>query len=144
MATSNRSTIRKAIAGSLAASLTTAQAVVDHQKSATSDVSPLVRVMSYGSGRPPSVAAGEVTRHLILVQSWVLYSEIPGKWTEADAEDSLDAIEQEVAAWVEANQQSPGVWKTIRYARESDVTVVKDNGEAWLVENVVLEVRAVD
>ena len=140
----SRSAIRKGIAASLAASLTSVQQVVDHQASNTGAVSPLVRVMSGGSMRPPSVAAGDVTRFYVILQTWVLFSEIPNRWTEAQAEDALDAVEQEIARWVDQNQQQPGMWKTISYAQRSGVRVLEENGEAWLVEDIVLEVRAVD
>ena len=144
MTTSSRSTIRKSIAASLAANLTSVQQVVDHQASDTGSASPLVRVMSGGSLRPPSIPAGDDTRFYVIVQTWVLFSEIPGEWTEADAEDALDAVEQEIARWVDEHQQQPGLWKTLRYSQRSGVRVLEDNGEAWLVEDIVLEVRATD
>jgi len=144
MATTSRSVVRKAIAAALEAELTTVETVVNHQASTTGDTSPMLRVMSAGSDRPPSVSAGNVSSFYIILQAWVFYGTVEGQWTEAQAEDALDAIEQEIADWVDNNQQSPGVWKTIRYAQRSRVDTVQFEGEAWLVEDIILEVRAHD
>ena len=138
MPTTNRSTVRKAVRDALATDLTTVESF------GNTDDSPSLRVLSGGSVRPPSVAAGDDTLFNIILQIWVLRTEVEGEWTADDAEDALDAVEQEIGAWVDANVQNPGVWKWLRYANQSDVREVADKGELWLVESISLQVRATD
>lgn len=144
MATTNRSAIRKKLAELLEADLTTVEALYSYQKTQFSEGMPVVRVMSAGSLRPPSIAAGNATRFYFVVQVWVLFSEIDGNWTEENADDTLDAIETEIADWVDQNQQVVGYWKTVQYAQRSTTRIIEEDGEAWLVEDIPLEIRVHD
>ena len=139
----SRETIRKKLAADMAVYLTRAARVDNHQKSDLGDDMPVVRVISAGAIRPQTIAAGRRSKFKFTIQLFVQHSEVDGVWTNSDAEDALDALEQQVADYVSDNQNIPDFWTHLAYDDSGSVVyTAKQNSIVWLVEdiNVVVEV----
>lgn len=130
----NRETVRDAIVAGLAPAMTLAQLVVGHQKANIGSQWPAVLVFTAGSERPQVTEQGIRSRFHYVAQLWVLYYDKEGGWTEANAEDALDALEQQFTAWM-ANNQVNEVWTTLMFDGRSRV-VVTAPGESYLVEEI--------
>lgn len=131
----SRRVVREAIAAGLAETCDSAQVVYAYGASDFSAQWPVVRVMSKGSARPPMTGAGIRSQFVFLVDLWVLYKDTANNWSEQDAENTLDALEQEVIAWVTDNQGGE-LWTSIVYTAPSAVDVVAIAGEPWLTEAI--------
>lgn len=143
-ALANRATIRKAIADGLrtqTASLSPAPQVYAYMKSGFDGLSPIVRVWAESSLRPESREQGDSSAFLITVQTWVLVDVDGGTVDQESAEDSLDAIELEIATWLEANRQTD-LWHSLRYERNSDIQTFKLNAYTYVREQILVEVQA--
>ena len=105
---------REAIAAGLEETCTTAQAVYSYAVSDFKSQWPVVRVMSRGSERPPMTGAGIRSRFTFLVDVWVLFRDPAASWSEEDAENTLDALEQEIISWM-TEHQGGEVWTNIYY-----------------------------
>ncbi len=57
-------------------------------------------------------------------------------WTEADAEDRLDDIEQAVAGVIESNREESGYWTFIGYMEMSTVSNVAISGTPYIRETI--------
>jgi hypothetical protein len=130
----NRETVRDAIVAGLTPAMTLAQLVVGHQKANVGSQWPAVLVFTAGSERPQVTEQGIRSRFHYVAQLWVLYYDKEGGWTEADAEDALDALEQQFTAWM-ANNQVNEVWTTLMFDGRSRVGVTAP-GESYLVEEI--------
>lgn len=142
MAIISRATIRAEVAAGLATALTTAKTVAAYQKTQwlASDT-PLVRVMSAGSGRPQLTEQGLRSTFRLAVDFWVLLSLSGGSWTAEDAENAIDRLELDLITWMAANQLGHS-WTALTYDGISYVEPVKvDRGEVYLVERVLLTVE---
>jgi len=141
MTVRSRREVREAIADALATALAgQVQAVYPFAAADFEGRSPVVRVLSRGSARQPR-GLGETMG--VVVEFWVLFSQRRSGYTRRDAEDTLDALEQALAAWAEGAQNG-ALWTGVRYDGMSMVgqtPVVR--GEAWLVEvvNLVVQVK---
>ena len=114
--------------------------VYGYQAPVEAGLTPCVRVFGAGTLRPIVPETGRRSHFRLVVQVWVLAYDREGGWTEADAEDRLDAIEQAIAAWLGDNQFNE-VWTAIEYAAMSTVTAaVTQAGETYLVEDIPIEV----
>ena len=110
-----------------------AQAVYNHQKVELDAASPIVLVYGGGIGRPRATMLGNSSRVLLWVDIFV--SLTGTGWTEADAEDRLDDIEQAVAEVLESNyDDSSGGWHSIYYVEESTVGNVEASGIPYIRE----------
>ena len=136
MAVRHRKEIRDYLAAGLNSAITSAQRVDGYQRTDIGSDSPVVRVMSSGSDRPAIVTKGDRSKFRFLIQSWTLFTEVEGQWTEADAESAMDEIERQVATWISANQNIPDYWLSLTYDGFSSVTTAKEAGEVWLVETM--------
>ena len=143
----SRETVRKKIATDIEAYLTRAARVDNHQQSEVGDDMPVVRVMSAGAIRPQTIAAGVRSKFKFTIQLIVLHSEIVNgstvAWSNADAEDAIDELEQQVADYVSDNQNIPEFWTHLSYDNNgSSVYTAQMNGAVWLMEdiNIVVEV----
>lgn len=128
----NRKEVRRALAAGLSASMPTAQAVYGYQKSDFGQQSPVVRVYSSGAERPSMTAKGIRSKFFFTVEVWVLFGK-RAAWSEEDAEDAIDTLEQELIAWIAANQVTAW-WTHLEYARPSLMGVVTVGGMQYLVE----------
>ncbi len=132
----SRKDVRQALASGLTTALTGAQAVYRYQKSDFDQQSPVVRILSSGSERPAMTAQGIRSKFSFTVELWVLYAN-GATWTEENAEDAMDTLEQQVISYVAANQVT-STWTTLRYGRPSTLGNVTVGGAPYLVEEIVL------
>jgi len=135
-----RRAVREEIAAGLEVALaSTAAAVYPYQAAIPAGLSPVVRIFSAGIQRPPLAADGTGRTHMrFTVQTWVLlYGD---NWTEEDAENTLDALEEGIANWVWQNQLGHS-WSDLRYTELSTVdNAVIEGGTPYIVEDIPLEV----
>lgn len=130
----NREIVRDAIADEMRPALTVAQVVEGHQKASVGGQWPAVLLFGAGSLRPQVTEQGIRSEFYYVAQLWVLYYK-DGLWTEAQAEDTLDALEQQLAEWM-ANHQVGELWTTLMFDGRSRVSIVVAGGESYLVEEV--------
>lgn len=145
MTVARRETVRKAIAAGLAASgvMPTAKGnIYAYMHSSFAGSSPVVRVLSGGSQRPRDAHHGKPSIFYFTVQMWVLYYERGTPAQQADAEDTLDALENELTAWLgDLNvRNQPGLWRDLGWSQTSQVAVRQVQGHTYLVEDVLIEV----
>ena len=136
MTVRSRKDTRSYLSTQLNGAITSAQRVDGYQRTDLQGESPVVRVMSAGAERPAIVTRNDRSRFRFAIQTWVLFSEVVGEWTESQAEDAMDDIEAEVATWLSANQNVPGYWVSLKYDGYSTTDTVKVGGEVWLVETI--------
>ena len=139
----NRELIRDKLAELLEDDLVTAEEIVEAVYNRKVDnpqgQSPIVCVLSAGSGRPPNTFGTHGAEFHFEVQIWVLYADPDATpaWTEADAEDRLDLIEKQVAGVIENNAAVAGFWDDIDYDGRSTVAdVAVRGGAAYVLERI--------
>lgn len=132
----SRRVVREAIGAGLAANVPSAQAVYSYAKADFAGQSPVVRVMGASIERPQLTQQGIRSMMWFTVDVWVLLSDEAG-WSEKNAEDTIDAIEHEIATWVTGNQNN-GTWTSLLYDRQTDIQPVVVAGETWLIEEITL------
>lgn len=143
MSLMNRETVRKAIGAELATALTSALQTYSYLYSKFDVESPIVRLINDGSLRPVVDSQGIRSEFYFGLQFWVAYYENGTPEAQAEAEDILDALEYEFAAWLstanQANHQP--LWTTIRTDGRSRVQTVQVRGGYWIVETIPLAVE---
>lgn len=147
MTTASREAVRDAIAAGLAVSgvMPTAKGnIYGYMRSGFAGTSPLVRVLSGGSLRPRDAHHGKPSIFYFTVQLWVLYYEKGTPEQQQAAEDTLDALEEELTAWLGDLdvRNNPGVWRDLGWSQPSQVAVRQVMGHVYLVEDVLIEVTA--
>lgn len=145
MTVASRETVRKAIAAGLATDgvMPTAKGnIYAYMHSSFAGSSPVVRVLSGGSQRPRDAHHGKPSIFYFTVQMWVLYYERGTPAQQADAEDTLDALEKELTTWLgDLNvRNQPGYWRDLGWSQSSQVAVRQVQGHTYLVEDVLIEV----
>ena len=94
---------------------------------------PLVAVLGAGSRRTRMTMAGtRLTAHLE-IHTLVLSASRDGTWTEAMAEDALDAIDAGIATWISAHPKGPS-YQNLMQSETSKVDELDIGGEMYLVE----------
>lgn len=144
----SRATIRQALASQLAATgvMPTAKGnIYGYMRSGFAGLSPVVRVLSGGSVRPRTPQHGTPSRFLYTVQLWVLYFDDGNAAQQAAAEDTLDALEAELTAWLgnESVRNQVGLWRDLAWYDASRVDVRQIGtkaGSIYIVEDVPIEV----
>lgn len=134
----NREIIRDTLVEDLRAALTVAQKVEGHKANINGQW-PALFLLTAGSLRPQVTEAGIRSEFYYLAQLWVLYHK-EGLWTEAEAEDTLDALEQQLAEWM-ANHQVGELWTALMFNGRSQVGITVDGGESFLVEEIPIKVE---
>lgn len=145
MTVASRAAVRAAIASGLAATgvMPTAKGnIYDYMRSGFAGVSPVVRVLSAGSVRPRDPQHGKPSRFYYTVQLWVLYFERGDAGQQEAAEDTLDALEAELTAWLGdlAVRSNPGLWRDLGWFDASRIDVRQVAGHSYIVEDVPIEV----
>ncbi len=145
MTTASRATVRKAIASALAATgvMPTAKGnIYAYMYSGFAGASPIVRVMSGGSARPRDTQHGVPSRFYYTIQLWVLAYERGDAGQQAAAEDTLDALENELTAWLGdlTVRNNPGLWRDLGWIDVSRIEVRTAQGHQYIVEDVPIEV----
>lgn len=135
----NRESARDALAALLNTRLVTTdatvQAVYSYRKGDLGGLSPVVCVSSAGSARERLDFTG--TRQNIVkltIHVFVVYAATG--WTEANAEDRLDAIEAAVADVIDANSGSTANWIAMDYDGESSRGDITLGGEDYIMEAI--------
>lgn len=118
MSQPTRAAIREALGQLLRAHVPSAQTVYTSQVAAIKQ-SPALVLTSAGTVRERQTLAGQGVEYRFDLHVFVLYSDSKRGWTEADAEDALDAIEAEVAQLVDANHGGV-TWNGLAYAEPTD------------------------
>jgi hypothetical protein len=115
-----------------------------YMRSGFAGASPVVRVLSGGSARPRDAHHGKPSVFYFTVQVWVIYFERGTPAQQAEAEDTLDALERELTAWMGdlSVRSSPGLWRDLGWVGASQVAVRPVQGHLYLVEDVQIEVTA--
>lgn len=142
--TGNRETSRDQLATLLEDELMTnlgiVQAVYNRKVGDLQGQSPVVAVLSAGTGRPPTTFGVNSAEFHYEIQIWVIYAATD--WTEANAEDRLDLIEKEIAEVIEDNDVLAGVWDNIEYAGRSTVAdVTTSGGVPYVLERIPIMVE---
>lgn len=140
----NRETVRDALAALLDTALVDgtpklAQAVYSYQKADWGSLSPVVLVYSDGAARPIATYAGGKSSLYLAVGVFVAIT-ATGGYTEATAENRLDAIEVKIAETLTANRVNEGVWYFIDYEDRSYVEDVSIGGVPYINENIPIRV----
>ena len=141
MATS-RETARDALVTLLRAALVgtgkPAKTVTGSKVLALEAMTPLVAVLSAGSerGRPPYQGA-KATFYLEVL---VFVRQAQAGWTDAQAEDALDAIEVLVANTYEVNTATAN-WEMVDYGGQTTVFEIEVGGTKYYMERIPTIVR---
>lgn len=145
MSVTDRNDVRLAVATAARtalASLVPSGNVLANLPGAFGGATPLVLVLSGGSGRKPSeFGAKDLPTFLLSVRTYVLLSTPDGTWTKEDAEARLDAIEAGVARMCLDYQQT-ATWQNIQYSGVSRVEdVMTIDGFVYRRETIPLIVE---
>lgn len=139
----NRETVRDKLAELLEDDLVTTEEIVEEVFNRKVDdpqgKSPIVCVLSAGTGRPPNTFGSHGALFYFEIQTWVLYADPDATpvWTEALAEDRLDLIEKEVGEVIEENTAVSGYWDDLDYDGRSTVAdVIVRGGDAYVLEKI--------
>jgi hypothetical protein len=141
--TTNRKTLRLALRTLLKAEVTSAQEVYGYQKARLKGMTPLVCITSASSERPRFTMAGSRLAAAFDVHTFVLHSDgAAATWTEEDAENMLDDLEQEIAAACGKNPVRAGKWDKLAYSGPTDArALVKIEGVDYLHEVVTIDMQ---
>jgi hypothetical protein len=137
----SRKRIRHALADLLRGEITLAQAVYRYQKANLKGQTPVLCVTSAGSRREPLTMQGSTAGFRYDIHVFTLYKDASGAWTEEQAEDMLDDIEQQVAATCDKYRKSTA-WARLVYADPSDArTPVTLGGVTYLHEIIPVAIQ---
>jgi hypothetical protein len=136
----NRKVVREALGTQLGTALTSAVQVYDYLYSRFDVESPIVRIVTDGSNRPPIYSEGIRSTFYYALQFWVAYYEDGTPQVQSDAEDILDTLEYEFTVWLEANQIGT-LWTMVSVDGRSRVQTVQTRGAYWIVETIPLAVE---
>lgn len=145
MSRKNRETVRDALAALLDTALVDgtpqlAQVVYGYQKVDFGSISPVVLVYADGAERPIATFAGGKTSFYLVIGVYVAITSQDDSYTEATAEDRLDAIEVEIAETLEANRSNQADWLYIDYLDRSYVENVSIGGIPYVSESIPVRV----
>lgn len=142
----SRETVRKAFASVLQATLVSgglAQAVYGYQVGDFGGQSPVVVVASGPILRERrSLGPCYHTTATLMVYVFVAYADQASGWTEADAEDRIDAIEVSVADALLANTSTIN-WSDGRYVQPTQLDGVEIGGKEYRRELITIEMEIV-
>jgi hypothetical protein len=109
-----------------------------HKEERLEGNSPLVVVLSRGSGRERLSFAGDRATFEFLVQVWVLQKTTG--WTQEQAEDALDRIESLIAETFETNRRADE-WEILEYGGNTQIFEASVAGVPYYVESIPTIVR---
>ena len=137
---SSRSTVRKALAAALAQQLAgdagPAEVVFDHLPGDFGGRSPAIAVGARGSKRERLTLRGSRATFAFDVYIFVLASDPAADWTEADAEDAIDAIELGLAELLDTDGNT--AWSGAAYADMSETDYITIGGDEYRRERIPL------
>lgn len=149
MASTNRETIRDALATLLSAGLTGAgnpvQAVYGYLKSDFEGQSPVVIVQSGPIRRgTPTVTDDWDNLIRLNVLVWVMDADTASSWTDQNVDDKADEIEAAIADIILANRKGAN-WAEMNYADEpTNIVRVTIGSTPYVVEEIPIDVQVLD
>ena len=93
----NRADVRRTLKSVIKGSATGIQTIYHYQAVDLKGESPVLRIMSASSERPPLTFKGRRSTFGVLLQLAVLSSDDDNNWTTENAEDTLDLIEAQLS-----------------------------------------------
>ncbi len=147
-----RKDIRKAIGAKIEADLVgeslPAAAFAPYTKTDFGGASPVITLASSGSDVPPLTPVGSTDTHYFEINTLVIRPNEKEKidgYTEADTEDALDDVYDEIKQWIANNRKDKStekIWQHIAIAARSNIIpIVDDGGRGYFMENIPLIVE---
>lgn len=137
----SRETARDALVTLLTSALSeTVKTVTGSKVTNLQGLTPLVSVLSAGSFRERMTFMGDKPTFQLEVQVWVMQATTG--WTNAQAEDALDAIEALIAATYES-ARGTATWEVIEYSAPSQVLEIAVAGIPYYMERIPTTVKLV-
>jgi hypothetical protein len=140
--TASRSAVRKALAALFKAQSTMTENVFSYLPSDFGGASPVICITGAGSERPKLTSRGTKNTFHFAVETFTLYADptsVP-PWTPEDAEDAMDALEEDVATIV-MNNPTGSLWQFLSYETVSTISKVAIGGVSYLYEVIPLIVE---
>jgi len=140
----DRQTTREALATECAAYITSVATggIFDHKPDDLGGIFPAVAFEAVGSERRRDKFTGLTSVFYFSAHLFVLYANEGQSWTKAQADDALDALENELANFIEAKPKVTGNWNNLSFNGQ---TTILDNvdmgGERYIDEIVPLRVE---
>lgn len=140
--TANRKNLRAALQALLDVEVSSAQAVYAYGATRFDGQSPVLCITSAGSERERITFQGSTLTATLDVHTFVIHRSPDDGWTEANAEDTLDDVEQQIAQACDRNPQRPGKWGLLRYGGPTDAReIVKIEGVDYLHEVITIDMQ---
>lgn len=140
--TANRKSLRAALRSFLASNVSSAQAVYAYGKSKFDGQSPVICITSAASERERITMQGSSLAATLDIHTFVIHRSPDDSWTEENAEDALDDIEQQIAQAIDLQPTRAGAWGLLKYAGPSDAReVLKIEGVDYLHEVITVEAQ---
>lgn len=140
MASTSRESVRDALATLFSDNLTgdgqPTQVVYNYEPSTFNGRSPVTTVTGAGVRREDHDYGEEWNNIFYLeVSNYTLYADAASSYTEADAEDALDDVEQAQANLLKSNRSHPsGTWQWIIQEGRSRIVKIQVGGDTYLRE----------
>lgn len=135
----DRQTTREALATEAAAYVTSAQAIYDYKPDDANGQFPILAFESSGSARTRVRFQGTHSVFAFNAHILVLYADPDQSWTKANADDAVDAMEHELATFIEAKPHVDGKWKNLQQVGPSVILdTVMIGGDRYIDEVVPL------
>lgn len=140
MAKPSRKDVRMALIAGLKGSITGIdQAQIIGYKPPLKGEFPWIAVLSDGSGRPPMTQRGTESEFYINILTYVAESAL--NWTEEQAEQLLDDLEAQIAAYLETVKGNINNWNSLDYSERSRVSRFDpQGGTVYLIEAIPVKV----
>ena len=122
-----RQDIRELFQSTIAGAATSIQTIYPYSAVNLKGESPVLRIMSAASERPPLTFKGTKTIFGLLLQTLVLAQDDENNWTRENAEDTLDLVEAQIASII----FNPQTWKN------TVVLSVRNEGPSAVREDVI-------
>ena len=122
-----RSDVRELFKSIIGGAATAIQTIYPYSAVDLKGESPVLRIMSAASERPPLTFKGSKTTFGLLLQTLVLAQDDKNDWTRQNAEDTLDLVEAQIATVI----FNPETW------RNTPILSVRNEGPSAVREDVV-------
>lgn len=145
----NRKTARGQLGTLLSAALVgtgkPAQAVYSYKVSDFQGASPVVVVSSEGADRTQATQQLRNNTHFYYnIFVFVLYKDEVSSWTEQNAEDKIDDIEQLIAGVIVDNCYLSGYWNDLSKNGPSTTDIIEVGGVQYIRESIPVVAQVMD
>lgn len=138
MAIATRKEAREALGAALTTAMTTCEQVNDYFKSGLDGESPVLSIHSLGTLGTPFTFQGLRPTHYFDI---VVYVRRGGEGvTEAEAEDELDGVAQQLFEYIEGSRRN-NTWESLAYAGRSEAIPIEVGGIPYWQEVTSLEME---